>query len=113
MTARAQNDLPLTWLGRYWVRFVIGAIAVLAAYLTLDLIDGPEGPGTAVRGTLSDNCVPRARQSNFWQCTAHLNDGSTQTFIMMRPLRAGTSVTFTRRERKYFGNDYQLSHVAP
>jgi hypothetical protein len=113
LTARAQNDLLLTRLGRNWGWFVIAGGAILAGYFALDLIDGPVGPATLVRGALSGNCVPRARQSNFWQCTAHLDDGSIQTFVMTRALNAGTSVVFIRRDRKYFGNDYTLSRVAP
>ena len=87
--------------------------AMVALYVAAILIDGPVGPAVTVQGTLSDNCVPRGKQSNIFQCTAKLSDGSVQAFEMLRPLRAGASVTFIRRERRYFGHHYQLERVAP
>lgn len=76
-------------------------------------VNGPVGPSTEVRGELEGNCIPQGKQSNAFDCTAKLADGSYQTFRHIRQLTAGTSVTFARRERRYVGRLYQLAHVAP
>jgi hypothetical protein len=88
-------------------------VLAIALYVAATFIDGPVGPSVTVQGSLSNNCVPRGRQSNFFECTANLRDGSVQTFVFLRPLNAGASVTFIRRERRYFGHHYELAHVAP
>jgi hypothetical protein len=75
--------------------------------------NAPIGPSTQVGGNLEGNCVPRGKQSNLFDCTAKLVDGSYQTFRNTRPFTGGTAVTFERRERRYFGRHYQLAHVAP
>lgn len=76
-------------------------------------VNGPVGPSTEVRGNLERNCVPRGKQSNMFDCTARLADGSYQTFQHLRQLTSGTSVTFARRDRRYVGRLYRLAHVAP
>jgi len=60
---------------------------------------------------LEGNCVPRGKQSNWFDCTAKLNDGSIQVFRGFRPLTDGTKVVFMRHDRRYVGKQYQL--VAP
>ncbi len=87
---------------------------VLAVLVVLGiLMNEPVGPGTQVQGTLEGNCIPRGKQSNIFDCTAKLTDGSYQTFRELRPLRGGTTVRFMRRDRKYVGRHYQLTNVAP
>jgi hypothetical protein len=92
---------------------VIAILAVVALAAAIGVfLNEPVGPATRIRGALETNCVPRGKQSNLFDCTAKLTDGSYQTFRELRPLRGGTSVTFLRRDRKYVGRYYELADVA-
>jgi hypothetical protein len=92
---------------------VVSASAVVALVVVGMLINEPVGPAIEVHGTLEGNCVPRGRQSNIFECTAKLTDGSYQIFRELQPLRGGITVTFMRRDRKYMGRQYRLVNVAP
>jgi len=108
-------SVSATRTARFGARLVVViAACVLAALVALGIfINEPVGPATSVQGTLEGNCIPRGKQSNIFDCTAKLSDGSYQTFRELRPLRGGTTVRFSRRDRKYVGRDYQLANVAP
>src|SRR5687767_7954450 len=102
-TARAQAQTP-----RWLIVVVAMACALMLAYVANAWLNSPVGGSERVTGTLSGNCVPRGKQSNSYHCTATLADGSTQTFIAQRSFTGGTRVDFYRRERRYFGNHYEL-----
>ena len=107
-TARAEAQ-PLRWL----IVVVAIASAIMLAYIANAWLNSPVGGYERVTGTLLGNCVPRGKQSSGFQCTATLVDGSTQTFIAQRSLTGGTRVDYHRRERRFFGNHYELAKVAP
>jgi hypothetical protein len=107
-TAQAGAHSP-----RWLIVVVAIACALMLAYIANAWLNVPVGGYERVPGTLSGNCVPRGKQSNNYHCTATLADGSTQTFIAQRSLVGGTRVDFNRRERRYFGNHYELARVAP
>jgi hypothetical protein len=110
MTGIARADAP----SPKWPIILIGIVCLLLlAYLANAWFNNPVGRHERITGTLSGNCVPRGKQSNSYHCTATLTDGSTQTFIAQRSLTSGTRVDFHRRERRYFGNHYELAQVAP
>jgi hypothetical protein len=88
----------------------VSALVILGVAI---YVNGPVGPSTEVRGELEGNCVPRGKQSNLFDCTAKLADGSYQTFRHSRQLIGGTSLTFARRDRRYVGRLYELADVAP
>jgi hypothetical protein len=93
---------------------VLGAVAAAVVLLAVGiLLNEPVGAATRVNGNLEANCVPRGKQSNVFDCTAKLADGSYQTFRQLRPLTGGTPVAFLRRDRKYVGRHYELANVAP
>jgi hypothetical protein len=93
---------------------VLGSVVAVAVMLIVGIVlNEPVGGATRVRGNLEANCVPRGKQSNSYDCTAKLADGSRQIFQQLRSLRGGTSVTFLRRDRKYIGRHYELASVAP
>jgi hypothetical protein len=97
------------WFSRsIYIGASAAAIVGLGVYF-----NAPIGPSTKVGGNLEGNCVPRGKQSNMFDCTAKLVDGSYQVFRHTHPFTGGTAVSFERRERRYFGRHYQLSHVAP
>ena len=98
--------------GGHSIAVVLACVLAILIVLGI-LMNEPVGPGIQVQGTLEDNCIPTGKQSNIFDCTARLTDGSYQTFRELRPLRGGTTVKFIRRDRKYVGRHYQLTNVAP
>jgi hypothetical protein len=103
------NRLP--WI--HISRGAAGVAAVAVAVVLVILLNEPVGSGTQVLGTVEGNCVPRGRQSNFFDCGVKLSDGTRLLFRELHQFQSGTRVTFICRNRKYFGRDCQFSRVAP
>lgn len=88
-----------------WFVFFV-AVVVVSSILAFTA-NRPIGPGTVVRGTLSQPCVADGRYKGSFRCVAKLQDGSIQTYRVGRPLNDRAEVTFLRRNRRYVGFDYE------
>lgn len=91
-------NLNILWIG-------LGSIVVLLEWGFV--INGPVGEPTAIKGSISQRCIPRGRQSNILTCTVQLNDGSVQVFTSLYPVEPGTPVSFSRYDRRFFGKSYE------
>jgi hypothetical protein len=89
--------------------FWIGFLFVAAVEWWALVINAAVGQPTRVDGSTAQLCVPYGKQSNQFHCTARLDDGSIQLFTALHPVATGAPVSFSRYQRRFVGQAYEIS----
>ncbi len=79
----------------------------LVGVLANDYLNAPVGPAVEIQGTVNGNCVPRGRESSVFDCSVTLSDGSYDMFRTATQLTTGSKITYSRRNRRFFGRAYE------
>jgi hypothetical protein len=100
---------PKTKIHRQGNKYVWKWLILLCVVVLFGVVvNGPVGEPTDVKGTVEEVCIPLGKPGSSIRCVARLGDDSTAVFSTGFRIDAGTSVSFARYSRRFYGKYYDL-----